>query len=91
MLPDRESASHSACLQKWILLQAFESFWRSNAEQDGLPPLAALDTTVSALPASFQLDNTAAVGPYNLSSAESVYDCPGVIQGVADTVFAITG
>jgi len=44
-----------------------------NAEQDGLPPLAALDTTVSALPASFQLDNTAAVGPYNLSSAESVY------------------
>ena len=44
-----------------------------NAEQDGLPPLAAVDTTVSALPASFQLDNTAAVGPYNLSSAESVY------------------
>ena len=44
-----------------------------NAEQDGLPPLAALDTTVSALPASFQLDNTAAVGPYDLSSAESVY------------------
>ena len=44
-----------------------------NAEQDGLPPLAAVDTTVSALPASFQLDNTSAVGPYNLSSAESVY------------------
>ena len=44
-----------------------------NAEQDGLPPLAALDTTVSALPASFQLDNTAAVGPYDLSSAGSVY------------------
>lgn len=44
-----------------------------NAEQEGLPPLAALDTTVSALPASFQLDNTSAVGPYNLSSAESVY------------------
>lgn len=44
-----------------------------NSEQDGLPPLAALDTTVSALPASFRLDNTSAVGPYNLSSAESVY------------------
>jgi len=44
-----------------------------NAEQDGLPPLAAVDTTVSALPASFRLDNTSAVGPYNLSSAESVY------------------
>jgi len=44
-----------------------------NAEQEGLPPLAALDTTVSALPASFQLDNSSAVGPYNLSSAESVY------------------
>ena len=44
-----------------------------NAEQDGLPPLAALDTTVSALPASFQLDSSSAVGPYNLSSAELVY------------------
>ena len=55
-----------------------------NAEQDGLPPLAAVDTTVSALPTSFLLDNTSAVGPYNLSSAESVYVTAMVsLRGVA--------
>jgi len=44
-----------------------------NAEQEGLPPLAARDLTVSDLPATITLDNSAAVGMFNLSSAASVF------------------
>lgn len=44
-----------------------------NAEREGLPPLAAADLTVADLPASISLDNSYAVGPFNLSSAELVY------------------
>ncbi|MCG8414466.1 MAG: hypothetical protein MI746_09640, partial [Pseudomonadales bacterium] len=44
-----------------------------NAEREGMPPLAAMDTTVSALPTTIQLDNLNAVGPFNLASADSVY------------------
>ncbi len=44
-----------------------------NAEREGMPPLAAMDTTVSELPTTIQLDNLSAVGPFNLSSADSVY------------------
>ncbi len=44
-----------------------------NADREGMPPLAAIDTTVGALPASISLDNRSAVGPFNLSSAETVY------------------
>jgi len=38
-----------------------------------MPPLAAVDTTVGSLPARITLNNGSAVGPFNLSSAESVY------------------
>ena len=44
-----------------------------NAAQQGLPPLAALDTTVGDLPATLELSNFNAVGPFNLSSAATVY------------------
>ncbi len=44
-----------------------------NAEQEGLPPLAATDLTVADLPASIVLDNSFAVGPFNLSSADAVF------------------
>jgi hypothetical protein len=44
-----------------------------NAEQEGVPPLAAIDTTVGALPATIRLDNSSAVGPFNLASAETIY------------------
>ena len=44
-----------------------------NASQEGLPPLAAIDTTVGQLPTTIRLDNTAAVGPFNLSSADEIY------------------
>ena len=44
-----------------------------NAAQEGLPPLAATDLTVADLPANIQLDNSFAVGPFNISSAETVF------------------
>lgn len=44
-----------------------------NAAREGMPPLAAVDTVVSALPITIRLDNNSAVGPFNLSSAEDVY------------------
>lgn len=43
-----------------------------NASQEGLPPLAAFDTQVGRLPTTIRLDNSAAVGPFNLSSADEV-------------------
>lgn len=43
-----------------------------NADQDGLPPLAAVRMSVAELPAMVRLDNSSAVGPFDLSSAESV-------------------
>ena len=44
-----------------------------NAQVDGMPPLAVADLTVAELPARIRLDDSLAVGPFNLSSAESVY------------------
>lgn len=44
-----------------------------NAAQEGLPPLAAIDLTVADLPANIQLDNSFAVGPFNISSAETIF------------------
>lgn len=44
-----------------------------NAEREGLPPLAAVDLRVADLPANIQLDNTYAVGPFNISSADTVF------------------
>ncbi|PCI80408.1 MAG: c-type cytochrome biogenesis protein CcmI [SAR86 cluster bacterium] len=44
-----------------------------NAAQEGLPPLAAIDLTVSDLPANIQLDNSYAVGPFNISSADTIF------------------
>lgn len=44
-----------------------------NAQLDGMPPLAVADLTIADLPARVRLDNSLAVGPFNLSSAESVY------------------
>lgn len=44
-----------------------------NAEREGLPPLAATDLTVADLPATIQLDNSFAVGPFNISSADAVF------------------
>jgi tetratricopeptide (TPR) repeat protein len=44
-----------------------------NAAQEGLPPLAAIDLTVADLPVNIQLDNSYAVGPFNISSAETVF------------------
>lgn len=44
-----------------------------NAKAHGMPPLAVADLTVAELPARIRLDDGLAVGPFNLSSAESVY------------------
>ena len=44
-----------------------------NAAQEGLPPLAAVDLQVSDLPLVVRLDDLSAVGPFNLSSADTVY------------------
>lgn len=44
-----------------------------NASQEGLPPLAAIDLTVADLPVNIQLDNSYAVGPFDISSAETVF------------------
>ena len=44
-----------------------------NAVQEGLPPLAAIDLTVADLPVNIQLDNSHAVGPFNISSADTVF------------------
>jgi hypothetical protein len=37
-----------------------------------MPPLAAVSLTVADLPAEIELDNSSAVGPFNLSSADSI-------------------
>lgn len=44
-----------------------------NAAREGLPPLAADFVTVGDLPATIRLDNSSAVGPFNLSSADTIY------------------
>jgi cytochrome c-type biogenesis protein CcmH len=44
-----------------------------NAAQEGMPPLAAVDLRVSDLPMVIRLDDLSAVGPFNLSSADTVY------------------
>ena len=44
-----------------------------NADKDGMPPLAATDLLVGNLPTTIRLDNSSAVGPFNLASAENVY------------------
>ncbi len=44
-----------------------------DADQEGLPPLAAIDLTVANLPTTIRLDNSSAVGPFNLASANEIY------------------
>ena len=44
-----------------------------DAVQEGLPPLAAIDLTVGNLPTTIRLDNSSAVGPFNLTSANEIY------------------
>ena len=44
-----------------------------NAEREGMPPLAAVQLRVSDLPQVIRLDDLLAVGPFNLSSADTVY------------------
>ncbi|MGB0559906.1 MAG: c-type cytochrome biogenesis protein CcmI [Pseudohongiellaceae bacterium] len=44
-----------------------------NADREGMPPLAAIDLVVGNLPMTVRLDNSSAVGPFNLASAENVY------------------
>ena len=40
-----------------------------NADREGMPPLAAISLVVGNLPIMVQLDNSLAVGPFDLSSA----------------------
>ena len=44
-----------------------------NADREGMPPLAATDLVVGNLPMTVRLDNSSAVGPFNLASADNVY------------------
>ena len=44
-----------------------------NADREGMPPLAAISLVVGNLPIMVQLDNSLAVGPFDLSSAENVF------------------
>ena len=44
-----------------------------DADRQGVPPLAAIDLTVADLPMTIRLDNSSAVGAFNLASAEVVY------------------
>ena len=44
-----------------------------NAQREGLPPLAATRLRVADLPVTIRLDDASAVGPFNLSSADTVY------------------
>ena len=44
-----------------------------NADREGMPPLAATSFVVGNLPLTIQLDDSSAVGPFNLSSADNVF------------------
>ena len=44
-----------------------------NADREGLPPLAATSLVVANLPMMVQLDDSLAVGPFDLSSAKNVF------------------
>ena len=44
-----------------------------NADREGMPPLAATSLVVANLPIMVQLDDSLAVGPFDLSSAENVF------------------
>lgn len=44
-----------------------------DARREGIPPLAVVELKVGDLPASVLLNNSSAVGPFNLSSAEAIF------------------
>ena len=50
------------------------------------PPLAAIDLLVGNLPATVTLDNNLAVGPFNLSSASTVFITATVSRSGSATV-----